>query len=294
VQARLQQLGAGVCLELPGPASLAPAGPQHQAGSSNGGGKEASAQPRHSKQQPRHAKRASKAGTNSTTAAVPASSSCSRITHVVLQPPDPAAAVPWRQRDAARGGRLGAPATTSTSNTDRGGSGSDGGASGGGGSGSGGGAHGSSGAATSPRGGVQQLLKQLAAYKEQQQQPVQLVSAAWIEAVLSSGRHVPESRYALDHLLQQPGGGGSNAPAAGAPALALLGAANAAIAAAGSRGGGSLAATLRQMPLLLALPDAPLGRCVCLCGCVCGFVQPLLCGAVLLVVGGHCQCMTLP
>jgi hypothetical protein len=126
----------------------------------------------------------------------------------------------------------------------------------------------------------------IAAANNSQQPPQlqpQLVSDGWLEAVLSSGRHVPESRYSLNHLLQPAGGavhasgggsgrGASAAAAAGASTFAAASAAaaaaasqlallTAAAAAAGSAPAAQ-AAVLRQMPVLLNLPDAPLGRWV--------------------------------
>lgn len=117
--------------------------------------------------------------------------------------------------------------------------------------------------------GLAALLLQHTQQQQQLLQQLQLVSTGWLEAVLSSGRRVPEDNFSLNHLLQLPqqlldiadGGSGSSSSKGAAGALA---AAMAAAAAAGGGGGGgsnASAVMLRQMPALVNLPDAPLGRC---------------------------------
>jgi hypothetical protein len=105
---------------------------------------------------------------------------------------------------------------------------------------------------------VQLLLNRLRAYTEQQQQQeIHLVSAAWLEAVLSTGRHVPEASYSLNHLLQQQQQHSAwmTTAAAAAPAVPLADAGGG-----GGAGAGGGVALLRPLPGLSNLPDAPLGR----------------------------------
>jgi hypothetical protein len=113
---------------------------------------------------------------------------------------------------------------------------------------------------TNQPGNLQLELTEL--HQQQPQQQIQLVSAAWLEAVLSSGRHAPEGPYSLDHLLQrqqqqQQQRNGRLATAAAAPAGPLD--EDRAAAAAAADGVGS-AVLLSRLPDLSNLPDAPLGR----------------------------------
>jgi hypothetical protein len=110
---------------------------------------------------------------------------------------------------------------------------------------------------------LQQLTQQPAQQQQQQQQQrndLQLVSAAWLEAVLSTGRHVPESPYSLNTLLQQQQPRSRLQTAAAAPAGPLDDEEGAAAAAGGGSGAGSSAVLLSRLPDLSNLPDAPLGR----------------------------------
>jgi hypothetical protein len=96
-----------------------------------------------------------------------------------------------------------------------------------------------------------------AAHSQQQQQEpqqLQVVSAAWLESVLSTGRHVPEASYSLNHLLQQQQRhGGRLATAAAALAGPIEGGVSHGVADSG-------AGVLHRLPDLSNLPDAPLGR----------------------------------
>ena len=228
----------------------------------------------------KRSKTAAAAAAEGTSTAPPASGQCDSLTHIVLQVPAHGAST-WH---ASTGG--------GSSSSGGAGSSSDGGS-----SGSRGRVKGSTPAdAVSINGNVQLLLNQLQVYQQQldtagslpsptqqarlqrstdtpgdaqqqsvhptqqqqQQQQLHLVSAAWLESVLSTGRHVAEAPYSLNHLLQQQQRqrGGRLTTAAAAPAGPMEGD----VSQRHDGAAGSGVGVLRRLPDLSNLPDAPLGR----------------------------------